>query len=140
MARKIDTRRYETHDPLYEQDSIADRSRNKDLLRGLLGKTVSFSTNRMAGQKVTFPVQHVEEMTVTIGNAPVNCVRLYSRQFGKADHPTVQVPSLPIEVETEGNQTRLVLMYPKEINIKRDFERMHRESKPDLEIYIEYEI
>lgn len=65
-------------------------------------------------------------------------IRLVNSDTSTEEQPFLRYPTALIEKTKSDNKHRLILVYASEVQIERDFRSLHRDTKPDLEIYIYY--
>lgn len=65
-------------------------------------------------------------------------IRLVNSDISIEEQPFLRYPTALIEKTKSDNKHRLILVYASEVQIERDFRSLHRDTKPDLEIYIYY--
>lgn len=86
----------------------------------------------------TYLVNGVKDEFIKSSGRLIHGFRLINENIPLEEQPLLKYPTSLIEKEKVGKNKRLVLIYASEINIDRDFRRLHRETKPDVEIYIYY--
>jgi len=126
-----------------EQDVAARvklRKDNLEILKNeLTNKQISIKSNIYWERKErTYLVKEVKEEYIKSGGRLIPGFRLVNEDVPLEEQPLLKYPTALIKKEKVGTQRRIVLVYASEINFERDFRRLHRETKPDLEIYIYY--
>lgn len=85
-----------------------------------------------------YKVSEVVATSVEAGPRVLFGVRLVNKTVSPDKQPFLRYPPSKITREKEGEQHKLTLTYPAEMNIDRDFKHLHKKTKPDMKIYIYY--
>lgn len=133
----------EEREPLKKQDLerlINLRKNNLQILQEeLTNKQVLIKANVFFDRKErTYLVKEVKEEFIKTKGRLIPGFRLSNDDVPLEEQPLLKYPTALIEKEKVGKNKRLVLVYTTQINFSRDFRRLHRNTKPDLEIYIYY--
>jgi len=133
----------EDKEPLKEQNLEALIKLRKDNLQilkeELTQKQVLIKSNIYFDRKQrSYLVEEIKEEYIKTGGRLIPGFRLVNENVPVEEQPLLKYPTRLIEKEKVGKNKRLVLIYGSDINFDRDFRRLHRETKPDLEIYIYY--
>lgn len=111
----------------------------KLLKEELTNKEVIIKSNVYFSRNVRkYKVSEVVATSVEAGSRVLFGVRLVNKTVSPEEQPFLKYPPSKIIKEKEGEQHKLTLTYPAEIDIDRDFRHLHKKTKPDMEIYIYY--
>jgi hypothetical protein len=135
----IDQRQQAKYD---EQLAIREERRRKNLeilQKEITGKEIIIKTNTHFNRKERrYLVQEIRDEFVKTGGRVIRGVRLVNNNYPKEEQPLIKYPTELITYTKEGDKNKLTLCYTSDVNIERDFRRLHRSTRPDLEIYIYY--
>lgn len=135
MVYQFDSSREQDLDPL-----VKLRKDNLRLLQEeLTNKEILIKSNvHFERKERTYLVNEVKNDSIKSGGRLIPGIRLVNESIPLEEQPLLKYPTSLIEKEKVGKNKKIVLSYASEINIDRDFRRLYRETKPDLEIYIYY--
>ena len=86
----------------------------------------------------TYLVGEVKEESIKSMGRLIPGFRLVNEDLPLEEQPIFKYPTSLIEKIKEGNKNKLILIYTSELDIDRDFRKLYRETKSDLEIYVYY--
>jgi hypothetical protein len=110
------------------------------LKQEITGKKITLKSNLYQDRKVReYMVKEVREERIVSASRSISGIRLYNPDVDKDLQPFLKFPTEKISKTKEANQVKLTLAYRHEINIERSFRHLHKQTRPDLEIYIYYE-
>lgn len=140
-------RMFEDNQPLSKEErerNAALQILREDNLRlikeELSGKRVVLKSNLHERQERVYLVDEVKDDYVSSeGSRLLRGFRLVNQKTSKEEQPFFKYPTELISKTREGNLQKLTLVYAAEMKInEQGFRRLHRDSKPDLEVYIYY--
>ncbi|MEW6608822.1 MAG: hypothetical protein AB1414_15490 [bacterium] len=130
---------------IYQKDREIDpwaklRKDNLQILQQeLTDKKVLIKSNVYFDRKErTYLVKEVKEEYIKSKGRLIPGFRLVNEDVNLEEQPVLKYPTSLIDKMGTGKNKRLVLSYTSEINFDRDFRQLHRDTRPDLEIYIYY--
>ncbi|MBI4753624.1 hypothetical protein HY793_04570 [Candidatus Desantisbacteria bacterium] len=116
------------------------RNENLSLLQTeITGKEIIIKTSTYRDNKERkCLVEEIKEEYFKDAGKLVRGIRLINHKVSKEEQPLLKYPSELIAMTTENKQKKLTLRYTSDVNFTRDFRRLYRDTKPDLEIYFYY--
>lgn len=134
---------YQFNTPIRDEETerlVKLRKDNLQILQEeLTNKEILINSNIYFERKErTYLVKEVKEEYIKSRGRLIPGFRLVNEDVPIEEQPLLKYPTSLIEKEKVGNKRRLVLIYAIEINFDRDFRRLHRQTRDDLEIYIYY--
>ncbi|MEK9149897.1 MAG: hypothetical protein AAB267_07620 [Candidatus Desantisbacteria bacterium] len=116
------------------------REGNAEILkRELTGREVKITTNVVGLKEKIYYVEEVREARLKAPRGTLFGVRLVNHRLKEEDQPFLRYPSTTIEIKKEDDKKRMTLLYSSEVDIERDFRRLHRKTVSDMKISIVYE-
>lgn len=133
----------EERQPLKNPNLEAIKNLRKDNLQilqnELTNKKVLIKSNMYFDKKArTYLVNEIKEEHIKVQDRLVPGFRLVNEDVPLEEQPLFKYPTTLIKKEKEGKNNKLILQFTSDINFERDFRQLHRNIKPDLEIYIYY--
>jgi len=120
------------------QRRITDK--NYEILEGLEQREIKISSNRYDHEDRDYYVQKVEKTYLDGSTGYIPSVRLINESVRPSLQPVLKVPRNLIPIDKEGDRRTLNLIYTSEPSVDQSFHFMNRYERPDLEIYITYEV
>lgn len=109
-----------------------------DDLSVIKGKTVKITSTASPGQTRDYYVENLEHIHVPGRRGFISAIRLINTDTPEIYQPTLKYPSEPIKVSTKGNSRMFSLVYSPEQDVLRGFRNMHKKSRPDMKVFIEF--
>ncbi|MGM0380932.1 MAG: hypothetical protein ACQEP7_03005 [bacterium] len=138
MSQNADSKSPEQQQKRNEQRDIMDK--NMKILEELEHRTVTISSNRYEDEDREYYVEEVERAFLDGSTGYIPSVRLINDSVRPSLQPVLKMPRGLIPVDEEGNKRTLNLIYTSEPSVEHSFHFMNRYERPDLEIYISYEV
>ncbi|OIP42147.1 hypothetical protein AUJ95_02050 [Candidatus Desantisbacteria bacterium CG2_30_40_21] len=121
---------------------MREELRNENLIllqTEITGKEIIIKTSTYRNNKERkYLVEEVKDEYFKDAGKLVRGIRLINNKTSKEEQPLLKYPSELIAMTTENKQKKLTLRYTSDVNFTRDFRRLCRDTKPDLEIYFYY--
>ncbi|MDI6752514.1 MAG: hypothetical protein QME07_06685 [bacterium] len=115
------------------------REENAEILkRELVGKEVKITTNIVGLKEKIYYVEGVREARIKAPKGTLFGVRLVNHRLKEEDQPFLRYPNTTIEIKKEDDKKQMTLLYASEVDIERDFRRLHRKTGSDMKISIVY--
>lgn len=116
------------------------REGNAEILkRELTGKEVKITTNVFGLKERVYHVEEVHDARLKAPRGTLFGVRLANHRLKEENQPFLRYPNTTIEVTKQGNKKLMTLLYSPEVDIARDFRRLHKKTGQDMRISIVYE-
>lgn len=123
---------------------MLERARTREenlriLKEELTGKQVVIKTSVLRDKERSYFVDEVKEVRIRTERGNLLGARLCNSLVKEEDQPFLRYPNVIIKPEKiDKNKKKITLVYLTDINIERDFRRLHRLTKQDLAITIIY--
>ncbi len=121
-----------------ERQDIMEK--NMEILRELEHRNIKISSNRYEDEDREYYVEEVERAFLDGSTGYIPSVRLVNDSVRPSLQPVLKMPRNLIPVDEEGDRRTLNLIYTSEPSVEHSFYYMNRYDRPDLEIYISYEV
>jgi hypothetical protein len=127
-----------------EEELRAERIRLREyntevLKRELTGKEIRLRSNIFGQKERVYFVDEVKEARLRTPRGNLFGVRLVNLRTEEENQPFLRYPTSEIRIERiDEKKRRMTLIYSPDVDIERDFRRLHRKTKPDMIITITY--
>ncbi len=138
MSKNAESKSSEEQQEKREQQDTMEK--NMEILRELEHRTVTISSNRYEDEDREYYVEEVERAFLDGSSGYIPSVRLVNDNVRPSLQPVLKMPRNLIPVDEEGGKRTLNLIYTSEPSVEHSFHYMNRYDRPDLEIYISYEV
>ena len=116
------------------------RQENAEILkRELTGKEVKITANIGGPKERICYVEEVRETRLKTLKGDLFGVRLTNHRLKEEDQVFLRYPTTTIEIAKQDDKKLMTLLYSPEVDIERDFRRLHRKTGMDMRIKIAYE-
>jgi hypothetical protein len=116
------------------------RQENTEILkRELEGKEVKITANIAGPKERICYVEEVRETRLKTLKGDLFGVRLVNHRLKEEDQPFLRYPNTTIDLARQGDKKLMTLLYSPEVDIERDFRRLHKKTGMDMKIRITYE-
>lgn len=138
MAHDVDSMSQQEQAERDRQRRITDK--NYEILEDLERRDIKISSNRYDHEDREYYVQKVEKTYLDGATGYIPSVRLINESVRPSLQPVLKVPRNLIPIDKEGDRRTLNLIYTSKPSVDQSFHFMNRYERPDLEIYITYEV